>query len=280
MNNEFSKHIKIFKGRGVSNKIAKPISTAIAFDLDETLGSFADLELLWRSIHNFNPDVNISFNSLLDLYPEFLRYGIVSILEYLYSKKKQLMCDNIYIYTNNQCNKDWVKSIADYFDYKIGATTPIFDKIIHAFKINDEIIEISRTTHDKTFADFIKCTLLPEKTRVCFIDNSYFHQMKNSRVYYIQPKSYVHSLTTSEILDRFCRSNLNTIQAKGFNDFLYGQFKTRGFIAEPLSNKQLDIYISQKIMYHIKEFFFLCQRKKRTRKNKYASSKFTRKQLS
>jgi hypothetical protein len=277
---EFNKHIKTFKGRCVSNKFVKPISTAIAFDLDETLGSFADLELLWTSIHKFNPDTSISFNSLMDLYPEFLRYGIVSILDYLYSKKQQHLCDNIYIYTNNQCNKEWVKTIADYFDYKIGATTPIFDKIIHAFKINDEVIEISRTTHEKTYADFIKCTLLPEKTRVCFIDNSYFPQMKNSRVYYIQPKSYVHSLTTSEIIDRFSRSRINTIHTQGFNDFLYSQFKTRGFIVEPFSNKHMDIYISQKIMYHIKEFFFLCQRKKRTRKNKCVSSKFTRKQLS
>jgi uncharacterized membrane protein len=69
--------IQIYKGNSFlkSNKKSKKV---IAFDLDETLGSFADLELLWKLICKI-PNINIQFNELLDIYPEFLTYLIFCI---------------------------------------------------------------------------------------------------------------------------------------------------------------------------------------------------------
>lgn len=271
------KSVKIFKGKSFSTKNYKFVNTVIAFDLDETLGSFTDLEILWNSIHIFDSKININFNDLLDIYPEFLRYGILSILEYLYNKKRAGLCDNIYIYTNNQCNKPWVMLISEYFNYKIGAVTPIFDKIIYAFKINNIPVEFGRTSHEKLYSDFIKCTLLPDKTKICFVDNTYFHKMNNSRVYYIQPKSYIHPLTTSEIIERFSTSSINKNTEPGLNEFLFNQFYKKHNTSNNFLLKKSDIYVSQKLMYHIKEFFYLCRRKKKTQKHRFISSKFTRK---
>jgi hypothetical protein len=302
-----SYEIEIYKGRLFSSNYPnyKKTPIVIAFDLDETLGCFTDLDILWKALqlycnNSFNTisqyhgknafdkidDNDLQrFNKLLDLYPEFLRYGILSILEFLNQKKKRGLCDKIYIYTNNQCTPSWCKLIANYFNYKLNTDSDIFDHFIYAFKINNKIIEINRTTHEKTHTDFIKCTLLPKKTRLCFIDNTYFAEMCNDNVYYIQPVSYFHRLPINNIIDRFLSSSLcseiiPTSQHYLLADFLYVQFEKRGFNNTIMVSKQLlenDIFVAQKIMYHIKDFFYIVQKKRKTKKIKYLNGRFTRK---
>jgi hypothetical protein len=70
--------------------ICPPIASSkvVVFDLDETLGSFGDLFLLWSGIRHFYPEFN-QLDALLDIYPEFLRNGILSILSFIHQKKKQ-----------------------------------------------------------------------------------------------------------------------------------------------------------------------------------------------
>lgn len=278
--------IQIYKGKSFTSKYYgnRKIPNTIALDLDETLGSFSDLETLWSSIKSYDNSITIDFNKLLDLYPEFLRYGILSILEFLYHKKKKGLCDKIYIYTNNQCSPEWCKLIAKYFDYKLNTDVELFDKIICAFKINNKIVEVGRTTHNKTYSDFIKCTLLPKKTMVCFIDNTYFNDMVNDRVYYIQPRSYIHHVSSDVIIDRFLNSGLFNKSISNphrflLADHLYSDFSKKGFIHNTnISKKELeiDIHVAQKVMYYIKEFFYLTQKKSRTKKIKYPIGRFTR----
>jgi len=280
--------IQIYKGNHFLStvNIKKKTPIVIAFDLDETLGSFADLETLWSSIKSFHPNQsNIDFNKLLDLYPEFIRYGILPILAFLYQKKRKGICDKIYIYTNNQCPPEWCKFIAKYFDYKLGCETELFDKIICAFKINNKIVEVGRTSHNKSYNDFIKCTILPKKTKLCFVDNTYFIEMVNDNVYYIQPKSYIHHLSSETILDRFlgsdlCRNSLIDTEQYLFSDYLYGQFFKRGFYNNTYVSKKMletDIIVAQKMMYYIKEFFYVANKKARTKKIKYPIGRFTKK---
>jgi len=154
----------------------------------------------------------------------------------------------------------------------------VFDKIISAFKINNRRIELSRTTHDKTHSDFIKCTLLPINTEMCFIDNSLFCGMKHERVYYIQPQSYHHHLSTSQIIDR----------VKGFPNsseltpFLYYFFNSVGRIthgAPTFKKLENDIYVAKKIMYHVKEFFLLSNLHSHTKKTNVRIGRFTRKKI-
>ena len=280
--------IQLYKGKHFLStvNIRKKTPIVIAFDLDETLGSFSDLETLWSSIKSFHTNLsNIDFNKLFDLYPEFLRYGILPILAFLYQKKRKGICDKIYIYTNNQCPPEWCKLIAKYFDYKLGCETELFDKIICAFKINNKIVEVGRTSHNKTYNDFIKCTILPKKTRLCFVDNSYFNEMVNDNVYYIQPKSYIHHLSSETILDRFlgsdlCKNSLIDTEQYLFSDYLYGQFFKRGFYNNAHVTKKMletDIIVAQKMMYYIKEFFYVANKKARTKKIKYPIGRFTKK---
>jgi len=274
--------VQIYKGKYFLRPKYKPVSKVIAFDLDETLGSFIDLDILWRTLENLGKqhDVIVDFNSLLDLYPEFLRYGILSILEFLYQKKKAKQCNKIYIYTNNQCQQNWPSMISDYFDYKLQTDEKLFDKIIYAFKINNKHVELSRTTHDKTYGDFIRCTLLPKTTEICFLDNSEFQEMKNEHVYYIQPASYYHTLTVDEMISRLIHSKigmsfLNNMDSKTLYSKIHANFV--GLDNYRHITKKIDIHVSQKIMYHLKEFFFLTNKRARTKKIRYTIGRTTRK---
>ena len=273
--------IEIYKGKSFFTQSRKRTTSVLAFDLDETLGSFVDLEVLWRWINSMKNN-NISFNQVLDLYPEFLRFGILHILEYLIQKKKQGLCDKIYIYTNNQCESNLVELISKYFNYKLKTDGDIFDRTICAFKINGKNVELSRTTHKKTYSDFIKCTLLPKKTKICFIDNTYYPDMLNNRVYYIQPISYFHNMVTTNIIDRFLSSNLfDKLKSDNDNIIMKNdliQTFSKYYNNYTIPNKMnIDILVAQKIMYHIKEFFYFSNRKIRTKKIKGQVGHFTRK---
>lgn len=312
---------EIYKGRNFSRPRSKNNEKVVAFDLDETLGSFTDLEILWRGIlqcFNQNEPVSISFSDVLDLYPEFLRYGIIPILEFLLIKKRERECAGLYVYTNNQCPQIWTDMICDYLNKKVCANGEdlLFDKIIYAFKVNNKIVELSRTTNEKTYIDFIKCTLLPKNTEICFIDNTYYRHMNNSRVYYIKPLAYVHSLSQDEIITRFSNSDVgkklfpNIKKMNIFCGFLMNEYNTPFRIENSQCNVafsvkspyeisrlnekntkfvevcqrqnnskkcQTDILVAQKIMYHVKEFFYLINRKQKTRKYKIHTGKFTRK---
>ena len=92
-------------------------------------------------------------------------------------------------------------------------------------------------------------------------------------------------LRTDEIIDRFMSSTLfKQIEYTGscFETILYEAFLEK----QPLVNMILfekrletDIIISQKIMYYIREFFYLYSRKIKTRKVFQKIGRFTRKKL-
>jgi len=240
----------------------------VVFDLDETLGSFGDLYIMWSGIKNIHPSFN-QFDKLLDLYPEFLRYGILTMLEYLYEKKKSKECAKIFIYTNNRCSKEWVQYICKYFQTKIHETQPkgdipipLFNKLICAFKINNRQVEKCRTTHRKTYCDLVRCAMLSQETEICFVDDIEHEEMKHSRVYYICPKPYYHTLTGTEIIKRF-RETKWFFKNKRKSPLLYSlefwgnwfrsQGRGLGYETRIKDIKQ-DIVISKRMLLHIEEF--------------------------
>jgi hypothetical protein len=279
--------LQIYKGGfyypdSPSSKRIHNESKHFVFDLDETIGSFTELHILWLGIsHLYEEDAGKPFiesqecmNILLDLYPEFLRYGILTILEFLYYKKTNGLCGNVYIYTNNMCSKSWATMIIDYIESK-GKLIGLFDKIIGAFKINRLITEPKRTTSTKSVQDLIRCTLLPSKTsEFCFIDNTYFPKMRGPRVFYIQPKAYYHSLSIHDIIRRFIKSppmqDLLSTDLSSWDKRLYDWFIHHEYFIGPRMKsrceRDLDIQVSKKLMYHIKEFFYLALYRPKTQK--------------
>lgn len=161
------------------------------------------------------------------------------------------------IYTNNNGPREWVEHIIKYIESKLGGH--VFDKIVAAFKINGKVIEMGRTTHDKTYEDFMRCTKLPSNVEVCFLDDQMHSQMEHDQVYYINVKPYVHQLSVKTLTDRFMQSPVlrNTV-AVGTDQFysLILQFmhKFQASKKDPME-QEIDRIISKKIMEHLNEFF-------------------------
>jgi len=267
--------VKIYPGR--FHPISSPSKQkVIVFDLDETLGYFSDLVSLWYVIALKKTQQN--FNALLDQYPEFLRYGILTILEYLYHKKHAGKCYKLYLYTNNQYSPEIPRYIAKYFDYKMGiyrdmddfTKTHLFDQVICAFKVGNRIIEPCRTSNKKTHSDFIRCTLLPKNTEICFVDDIYHNRMNHHKIYYIQPSAYYHNLKKSDIINRAC-AFMPDVYNRDYLHYLFNNHNT------PQVSNETNIQVSQKIMYYIKEFFHLSSINTKTRKSKTKLGRFTRK---
>lgn len=232
------------KAKIIYDSNTKTPPKAVAFDLDETLGNFSDLYPIWKT-HSES-----EFTRLLDLFPEFLRVGILDVLRFLKKKIETGECHPIFIYTNNQCGTEWVEMIVAYFEQKTGIQ---FARPICAYKIGNRRVEPKRTTHEKTYDDFVRCSMLKIPFELCFVDDRNHGAMRRSKVYYIQPPPYFHPLAKEEINARILTGKRPAIETKG-----------------PRYKREQDI--TNKVMYYLREFFLmnlLRSGRGRTRKRKF-----------
>jgi FMN phosphatase YigB (HAD superfamily) len=259
----------------------------VIFDLDETLGYFVEFGMFWDGLLKYislkNKDVSpieLDFNKILDLYPEFLRPHIIPILNYLKHKKESKCCHKLMIYTNNQGSDLWASKIISYFNDKIKIK--LFDQIISAFKINGKRIEICRSTHDKTYHDLIKCTKIPKNAEICFLDDNYFPGMVEKNVYYIHVKPYIHDLPFELMINRFVNSKIGKdwINEEDFKNFMLKYLNSYNFtyIEKTIEEEKLDKVVSKEIMIHIQYFFTHKNKSKKTKNHKNKiNSNLTRK---
>jgi hypothetical protein len=234
----------------------------VVFDLDETLGYFTQLCLIWESLCSFLKEKDAItemnqelFNKLLDLFPEYIRPNIDLILEYLKDKKMANKCKNVMIYTNNQRQKNWVFLIKKYFEMKLQYE--LFDQIICAFKVNGKQVELCRSTHNKTHKDFIKCSKIPANTQICFIDDTYFPEMHSEEVYYIKIKPYIYCLNPEIIANRLKKSDIiDKIARLEFISFLNDKLtENNNLKSKSMKEFEIDKIITKEIMNHIDVFF-------------------------
>ncbi len=228
----------------------------VVFDLDETIGHFKQFYCLYQIISKYaeKPVSQPSFNAILDLYPEFFRVGIFSIFEMLYRKKRQRTIGGIYIYTNNKCDGDWVKRIVSYIESKICTGESLFDDLILAFKIRDQIVEPRRTMETKAYSDFVRCIMFPEEdVEVCFIDNTEYTRMSENKVYYILPSPYYHSLKNAEIMRRFFHLPFLSFADKKRVETIFKLTCSEVSSRHPAQTMEA----TRKIMYYIREFLLI-----------------------
>lgn len=253
----------------MSLSLSKP-DKIVVFDVDETLGYFTQLGIFWDALNiyykNQGDDDNIVksqdtqqdlFNTILDIYPEFLRVNILAILNYLKRKKEKKKCKRIMIYTNNHGSKDWINLIISYFHEKINYK--LFDRVIRAFKINGKIIEMCRSTNEKTTGDLFNCTKIPHNSQVCFLDDVYYSNMVDDNVYYIKLKPYIYNLPFQLMIQRFVVSKYGKKipDEIDFNDFMKSFIDRYNFdyVKKNEKDYELDRIVSKKIMIHLQTFF-------------------------
>ena len=259
----------------------------VVFDLDETLGYFTEFGIFWDGLINYSKVKNKSsltqsdFNDILDLYPEFLRPNIINILNYLKNKKNSLCCHKMMIYTNNNGPKEWAHHIIDYFSKKINYK--LFDQLISAFKINGKVVEVCRTTHDKTYNDFIKCTKLPMNAEICFLDDTFYPEMANDNIYYINVKPYYHDLQFDYMLDKFSKSDVGKKIINNDDDFtkiMNEHIKLYKYdcIDKESKEYEVDKVVGKQIIKHLQEFFNKSKKNKTVRNKKSKNYKLNKTQ--
>ena len=246
------------------------ISKVVVFDLDETIGSFSELYSLFTKLKNIEQeekkeicknDKELLFH-LLDLNPEFFRYGMEIVFKYLYEKKKHNKDVYIYIYTNNSCLPvPWTSWISEYLEQK-WQVKQLLTNIVRAFKIKGKIVESNRTSLSKKYEDFIKCVKIEENSQLCFIDNIEHIGMKHKNVYYLKPKLYYHYVNKTDILNRF----LCSIYGKKFENQIdnFSEKIKKIYLHEDdeqytrsEEDFEIDVLISKNILEHIQQFFYM-----------------------
>ena len=259
----------------------------VVFDLDETLGYFTEFGIFWDCLIYYFKNKNeetltqSDFNDILDLFPEFLRPNIINILNYLKNKKQSLCCHKMMIYTNNSGPKEWAHHIIDYFSKKINYK--LFDQLISAFKINGKVVEVCRTTHDKTYNDFIKCTKLPINAEICFLDDTFYPEMANDNIYYINVKPYYHDVKFEDMLDKFSKSDIGKKIINNDDKFIKimnEQIKLYKYdcINKETNEYEMDKIVGKQIVKHLQEFFNKTKKNKTIRNKKVKNYKLNKTQ--
>ena len=201
------------------------VTRIAVFDMDETLGTFADLSEFmytlarmlkpphrpnWRhASEDVDPDkiIRENFNAIVDLYPEVLRPKIMDVMQFLVQMKRLHKCEHVMIYTNNTGPREWTDGIKNYFNFK--SKFELFDRVIGAFRRpNGELVEVRRTSHDKTYGDLVRCTNLEGNLEVFFVDDRAHPGMHASNVYVIEVKPYERRIPQSVFIRRFMTSPL------------------------------------------------------------------------
>ena len=203
----------------------------VVFDVDETLGNFAQFGLFCSIIDDYyKADISYKhFNDLVEIFPEIFRPNIIRILDYIRKKKDSGVCSKVMIYTNNQGPEKWVQHIRDYLEMKLREKTaasaashqlaiipPLFDHIIGGFKSRNSGGASSsslsrypeRTTGEKTVSEFLRCSRLPPDIEICFLDDVLHQQMVDEKVYYIKLQGYHSYIPTEHYILRFLNSTL------------------------------------------------------------------------
>lgn len=259
----------------------------VVFDLDETLGYFTEFGIFWDCLIYYFKNKNeetltqSDFNDILDLFPEFLRPNIINILNYLKNKKQSLCCHKMMIYTNNSGPKEWAHHIIDYFSKKINYK--LFDQLISAFKINGKVVEVCRTTHDKTYNDFIKCTKLPVNAEICFLDDTFYPEMANDNIYYINVKPYYHDLKFEYMLDKFSKSDIGKKIINNDDNFIkimneHIKLYKYDCIDKESNEYEMDKIVGKQIVKHLQEFFNKTKKNKTIRNKKVKNYKLNKTQ--
>ena len=260
---------------------------AVVFDMDETLGHFTQLYVFWNLIKSYLDDYCLHeryFFAIIDMFSDFLRPNIIKLLNNIKRKKKRGICNYVMIYTNNNGPKYWAELIKAYFHYRIDYE--LFDKIIGAFKIDGNVVEICRTSHGKSHRDFINCTKLPKNTKICFLDDQTHKEMEHENVLYINIEPYTHNEEFDVMAEKFYKKFKSLFIEKNPDNTLdkfvkyikkYTQHYNLKYINKSKIIKNIDYILGNEIIKKMDEFFKSKPRKSTRKKKKTVSSnRFTK----
>ncbi|RZD41966.1 MAG: hypothetical protein CXT73_04030 [Methanobacteriota archaeon] len=184
---------------------------AVVFDLDKTMGFFTQIAVVMEAIEEvLGRELNKEeFFKFLDIYPHVFRPDMFKIFKYLKKQKRRNKCLKVLIYTNNIGPKSWVMNIRKYIERKLNYR--LFDKVISAWKVGKDIYEPTRTTHNKTYNDLLKCGKIGQGYKVLFLDDLEHPQMMTEKVTYLLVDKYRYDIKFDKLIEKLMKSGMSTI---------------------------------------------------------------------
>jgi len=184
----------------------KCINKVIVFDLDDTIGHFEEISMFLNGLQLIvgKHITDKYLFKLLNLWPKFLRPGIIETLSTIKRAKKRDKCIKAVIYTNNMGPRSWTLLIKRYLEKKIGGR--IFDKVITAYRPHSK--QNCRTTHSKTYADLVRCTKYGKNAEFIFLDDQFHPMMKHEKVKYLHLYPYNYGMLFKNMIKTFMDSSL------------------------------------------------------------------------
>lgn len=232
-------------------------SKVIVFDLDHTIGDFFVIGMIWNFMEKINLKLNqLDFNNVCSLFPETLRYNIVSILKYICLRKSINNTIKILLYSNNKKGIKWIKLIVCYLQQKINYT--IFYKVIE--------------NNNKSYKDLLIKSGISRRAKILFIDDYYHSSMETDKVIYLNVKPYNYYILNNILINSFVNSRffydkiphnnkLKTIHL--FKKYVELNNKNK---EKKNQEKKIDIIVSKTMLSHIR--IFLNESNNNTRKNR------------
>lgn len=232
-------------------------SKVIIFDLDHTIGDFFVIGMIWNFMEKINLKLNqLDFNNVCSLFPDILRYNIVSIIKYICLRKSINNTIKIILYSNNKKGLRWMKRIVCYLQYKTNNT--IFYKVIE--------------NNNKSYKDLVMKAGLPRRAKILFIDDYYHSSMESEKVIYLNIKPYNNYILNNILINEFINSKFfyNKIPCGNRYKIIelfkkYVELNNKN-IEKKQEEKKIDIIVSRSILNHIQRF--LNENNNSTRKNR------------
>lgn len=243
----------------------------VIFDLDQTLGHFTELSIVWGCLQTVNAaKTHQDFHRLCEIFEnDYFRPGIFRVMRFLAEKKKTNPI-KVVLYTNNIGSMDWLKMIISYLEKRVGSKD-IFDVIVPGYNPYKGPYQM-RSSFDKTYPEIRRCAKIPADAKLIFFDDVEHPGMIHKNITYIKVKPYIRSNTAEEILKRIHKKAPNKFH---MNKEMYVTFR------RCLEAFQKKIEYSHRhgttrimnndIIQHL--VFFLNGKNKKSRRNKKRSSK-------
>ena len=193
----------------------------ILMDLDETIGSFKDINLVYHYVKRY-----MNLHELLNIFKkEVFRPHMFDIFEMIANLKRMNEVDKVILYTNNNGGHVWPSKIVQYIHKNIP---DVFDDIIYGlFVVRGNIPDTRRKYYHKHMEDVRRILQVHPGTTFLFFDDMDYQHMHTNDVEYILLNPYYCQLTSGLVLEklkyhplfRFLRDALHEYETSNHDPF-------------------------------------------------------------
>ena len=160
----------------------KPI---IVFDLDETLGDFGELSMLWP-YDKVEKSRFANFCHFMNNNTQCYSPWVNKLAQLAIARDKGDI-RAIVIYTNNNGDHSWANAIAGHIG--VMHNKRIFDAVIGGYSASLGLDQC-RSSSRKTYEELCNCLGVNDDTAVVFIDDQEHPGMRHPNVKYVRTKAY------------------------------------------------------------------------------------------